>query len=76
MYVPIDICECCEGSFTIFILTIIVIFIIFFGIVIPIANVCRQEDEREKAEYKKWAGVHDDYPFKSKKYRRKVIRVD
>ena len=71
MYVPIDICECCEGSFTILILTIIVIFAMFFGIVIPIADVCRQEDEREKAEYKKWVSFPDDCPFKPKKYRRK-----
>ena len=46
MWVPTNVCGCCEDIFTIFILTIIVIFIIFFGF----ANACRQEDEKEKAK--------------------------
>lgn len=73
MWVPANVCGCCEDPFTICFLTIIVIFVICFGIVKPIANAGSQEDNREKEEYserQKWKSI-PYCPGMPWKYRRK-----
>ena len=50
MWVPTNVCGCCEDIFTIFILTIIVIFIRCCSFAKTIGDACSQEDEKEKAK--------------------------
>lgn len=60
MWVPTNVYGCCEDTFTIFILTLIVILVLVFGIFLPITHACCQEDGRERVEYmerKKWKSM-------------------